>query len=81
MKMENLLKKTIWSCKDIMTYTGFGKTKSYEIMHIAKTKYSGCIKVSSMVVSRDSVLNALNTSIERETYVINQVNKERRKNG
>lgn len=64
----NLLLKPIWSVADIMKYTGFKKTKAYEIMNIAKTKFNGKVYVSSSVVSMDSVLLALNTSYEREAY-------------
>ena len=75
----NLLLKPIWSCKDIMKYTGFGKSKSYEIMNIAKNKFNGKVNISSSVVKMDSVLLALNTSYEREAYKY-QLLKERRKN-
>jgi len=64
----NLLLKPNWSVKDIMKYTGFKKTKCYEIMKIAKTKYNGKVSISSSVVKMDSVLIVLNTSIEREAY-------------
>lgn len=75
MKTINLLAKPIWSVKEIMQYTDFGKTKCYELMKVAKTKYQGCVGLSSSVVKRDSVLLALNTSIERETYVIKVLKK------
>ena len=73
MTRDKLLLKPIWSIKDICDYTSFKKTKAYEIMKVAKSKYNGVVYISQSVVSRDSVLQVLKTSIERETYVANKV--------
>lgn len=79
MNRQDLLLKPIWSIKNICDYTGFGRTKSYEIMNKAKRRYKGVVDVSDSVVSRDSVLLVLKTSIERETYIKDRL-QERREN-
>lgn len=65
----DLLTKPHWTYKDICEYAGCKKSKAYEIMDICKKEFNGELRFNQSCVSRDSVLNYLGTSIERETYV------------
>ena len=58
-----------------MSYTGFQKSKAYEVMSECKKRYGGGIKGLTGYVTRDSVLAYLNTTIEREMYVLNQLQR------
>lgn len=71
-----LLIKPNWNYSDVMNYCGVKKTKSYEIMALAKKHYNGTIPALPSYVRRDSVLGLLGTSIERETYINNHIKKE-----
>lgn len=66
---KDLLSKPHWNVSDLMEYVGCKKTKAYEIMKICKKKYGGAIRFERSYITRDSVLAYLGTSIERETYV------------
>ena len=70
---EELLLKPNWNYHDVMFYADCKKSKAYEIMKTARTDYKGSVRFNSQCVSRDSVLQVLNTSIERETYILNQL--------
>ena len=77
---KDLLTSPCWTYKSIMEYIGCRKTKAYEIMSKVKRFYNGAIPNEPSFVTRDSVLAYLKTSVERELYVIEQINnsKERR---
>lgn len=64
-----MLQKPHWSAKDIADFTGFGKTKAYEIMQIVRKEYGGTIKHLPSFVRRDSVLAFLGTSVETEIRI------------
>ena len=73
MTRANLLLIPHWTYKDVCFYSNSKKTKAYEIMKVAREKYNGKVGFNSQCVSRDSVLLALGTSIEREIYILNQL--------
>ena len=73
---KELLATPIWSVREVMKYTGFKKSKAFEIMHECKEKLNGSVLFNSHCVSRNSVLSWLGTSIEVETYAIKQLEKE-----
>lgn len=79
MDRQELLLKPHWNNKDICDYVECKKSKAYQIMGIAKTKFNGVVCFNSRCVLRDSVLQVIGTSIERETYILKQI-KERRAN-
>lgn len=66
---DELLLKPHWDYVDICMYVGCQKSKAYQIMHIVRKKFNGSIRHESSYVKRDSVLEYLETSIERETYI------------
>lgn len=70
-----LLFKPHWTAKNISTYTGFGLTKSYEIMAVCRKKYGGTIPDLPSCVSRESVMAYLGTTTKKEIEIF----KERRK--
>ena len=72
-KTKKLLEKPIWNYRDIMSYTGFKKSKVYEIMGDCKKKYGGGIREEPSYVKRDSVLAYLDTTIRRELEVIKEL--------
>lgn len=59
-----------------MSYLGIKKTKAYEIMDKVKRFYNGSVPDFKGYVKRDSVLNYLGTSIERELYVLEQLERK-----
>lgn len=52
-----------------MSYLEVGRTKAYEIIKAVKRFYNGAVPNETSWVKRDSVLNYLGTSIERELYI------------
>ena len=70
---KELLLMPTWSCEEVMKYTGFAKSKSFQIMKICKDKLNGKVMFNDHKVKRDSVLSYLDTSIEREKYIIKQL--------
>ena len=70
---RELLLKPNWNYHDVCAYVGCKKSTAYKIMGIAREKYNGTLRFSSQCVKRDSVLQVLETSIERELYVLNQI--------
>lgn len=75
MTRKELLLKPNWSVSDITFYLSCGKTKAYEIMRVARNKYKGNVACDSRCVSRDSLLLAIGSNIEREVYILNQIKK------
>ena len=75
MSTKELLSKPNWNYKEVMEYCDCKKSKAYEIMKVCKEKFGGSVRFNTKVVSRDSVLAYCGTTIERERYVINQLDK------
>ena len=73
---KELLGKPAWDYKDVMLFTGYKKSKCFEIMKECKEKLNGKVLFNKHCVKRDSVLAWLSTSIERERYVIQQLEQE-----
>lgn len=73
--IKRLLLKPLWSYKNIMTYTGWKKSKCYEVMTTCRKRYGGGSKEEPSMVTRDSVLAYLNTTIEREILIINEIKR------
>lgn len=73
---KELLAKPCWAYKDVMAYTGFKKSKAFEIMAICREQLNGKVIFDKSKVKRDSVLAYMNTSVEHETYVIKQLESE-----
>jgi hypothetical protein len=73
---KQLLAKPTWTFKDVMQYTGFAKSKSFEIMQICREKLNGKVLFNEHAITRNSLLAYLNTSIEQERYVIKQLEEK-----
>lgn len=73
---KELLSKPNWTYKDVMAYTGFKKSKCFEIMSECKEKLNGKVLFNDHAVKRNSVLAWLGTSIEQECYIIKQLEKQ-----
>ena len=58
-----------------MRFLDCKKSKAYEVIAIVKKKYNGNSNFGTGYVKRDSVLAFLDTSIERECYIAEQVKK------
>ena len=81
MTRSELLLCPNWNYHDICEYVGCKKSKAYELMAVAREKYKGSVRFNSRVITRDSLLQAIGTSIERELYILNSINTyERRTN-
>lgn len=70
MSKEELLLTPNWNYKDVMSYVGCEKSKAYMLMKIAREKFSGNVRFNSQCVKRDSLLQVIETSIERELYIL-----------
>ncbi len=66
---QDLLTKPHWNYLDICEYVGCKKSKAYQIIETCKKQLNGAIRFNPSCVSRDSVLAYLGTTIERETYI------------
>lgn len=75
-----LLLKPHWTAKNISSYTGYGLTKSYEIMAICRQKYNGTLKDLPDCVSRDSVMAFLGTTAKREIDLYRDLQRKEDKN-
>lgn len=75
MTKEELLLKPCWNYKDVMFYCGVKKSKAFEIIKLCKEKLNGAVRFNDHAVKRDSVLTYMGTDIERETYILRQLNK------
>lgn len=80
MTRRNLLLKPNWNCRDICSYLECGKTKAYEYMRVAKKHYNGKVDGNSEVITRDSLLLTIGTSIEREIYILKTLKRKEAKN-
>ena len=78
---RELLTKPVWTYKDVKAYTGFKKTKAFEIIKFCKENLNGKVifREKEAVVKRDSILEYNSSSIEREKYVLKQLEEEQEK--
>ena len=74
MNKKDLLEKPVWNYYDVMFYCHVRKTKAYEIMTICRKELNGAVRFNPHGVKRDSVLEYLGTTIEKEIYVLKNVN-------
>lgn len=70
MTKQELLLTPIWNYKQVMAYTGWKKSKAYEVMKICKEKFGGAVRFNDHAVKRDSVLAYMGSDVEREAYII-----------
>lgn len=75
----NLLLKPHWDYLDICEYVECKKSKAYEIIKTCKEKFNGAIRFNPGCVTRDSVIAYCGSSIERELYVKNLVERREEK--
>lgn len=76
MTKQELLTQPAWNYQDIMNYLRCKKSKAYEVMSRCRKYYNGTIPFEKSLVTRDSVLSYLRTSIERELYIGKEVYEE-----
>lgn len=72
---KELLATPVWTFKEVMKYTGYCKSKSFEIMQVCKDKLNGKVLFNDHAITRNSLLAYLNSSIEQERYIIQQLEK------
>ena len=70
---KDLLLMPVWNYHDVMLYCDVKKSKAYEIISICKKQLNGAVRFNPHGVKRDSVLEYLGTSIEKESYVLKHV--------
>ncbi len=75
MSKEELLLTPNWNYKDVMSYVGCEKSKAYMLMKIAREDFNGNVRFNSQCVKRDSLLQVIETSIERELYILQILKK------
>ena len=73
---KELLLKPTWSYHDVMAYCGVKKSKAFQIINFCKKELNGKVIFNDHAVKRDSILAFMQTDIERERYVIKQLEKE-----
>lgn len=75
---RELLTKPVWNYHDVMAYCKVKKTKAFEIIKFCKENLNGEVvfREKEAVVRRDSVLEYCGSSIERERYVLKQLEEE-----
>lgn len=80
-ELKQLFIKTAWDYKDIMAYCKVKKTKAFEIIKFCKENLNGKVlfREDKAVTKRDSVLEYCGSSIERERYVLKQLDEEQEK--
>lgn len=71
MNKRELLLKPVWNYHDICEYLSCKKSKAYELMKIAREEHNGDVRFNPQVITRDSFLLTIQTSIEREIYILN----------
>lgn len=72
-KRKELTLSPAWTYKDVMAYCQVQKSKAFQIMEIVRKQFNGSVLFNPHVVKRDSVLAYMGTSIERERYIIRQL--------
>lgn len=73
---KELLSCPAWTYKQVMLYCNTKKSKAFEIIALCKQRLNGSVTFDKHKVKRDSVLAYCGSSIERERYVIAQLEKQ-----
>ena len=73
---KELLVKPAWSYRDVMAYTGWKKSKAFQIIEVCKKELNGEVLFEKHKVKRNSVLAYMNTSIEEELMIIKKLEQE-----
>lgn len=73
---KELMLSPAWTYKQVMVYCQVKKSKAFEIIKVCKEQLNGKVLFDEHKVKRDSVLAYMGSSIERERYVQNQLEKE-----
>ena len=76
MNRQELLLCPNWNYHDVCEYARCEKSKAYQLIKVAKEQYKGTVRFNSRCVKRDSVLLAMGTSIEQETYIERRLNEK-----
>lgn len=76
MNKQDLLLQPVWDYHDVMEYCGVKKSKAFEIIKVCKTQLNGTVRFNKHGVKRDSVLEYMGSDIERETYILKQLEKQ-----
>ena len=71
-----LLMKPTFNYKDIMLYCNCKRSKAHEIMQTCKNDLNGTIFWNKHVVSRNSVLAYMGTTIDQEREIIRKLENE-----
>lgn len=79
-ELRELLGNPCWNYKQVMTYCGVKKSKAFEIIKICKEHLNGKVLFDKSKVKRDSVLAYMETSIEHERYILQQLEKQEGEN-
>ena len=75
MTKQELLEMPVWTYHEVMEYCNVKKSKAFEIIKTCKERLNGNVRFNPHGVRRDSVLTYMGTDIERETYILRQLNK------
>ena len=73
---KDLLLTPNWTCEQVMKYTGYAKSKSFQVMQECKTKLNGAVIFEKHKVKRNSVLAYMGTSLEEEMMIIKKLEKQ-----
>jgi len=73
---KEALATPVWDYKLVALYCGCKKSKAFEIMKKCKEELNGRVLFNEHGVKRNSVLAYLNTSVEQERYIIQQLEEE-----
>lgn len=73
---KELLAIPCWNYKQVMQYTGYKKSKAFEVIAICKEKLNGKVMFNDHVVKRNAVLAYMGSSVEQEKVVIKQLEDE-----
>lgn len=63
---EEILSRPIVSCKDVMLFTGWKKSRVYEFMKDCKDKYGGTVPYRKDAITTQSMCIALGTTLEEQ---------------
>lgn len=78
-RRKELILNPCWTYKDVMAYCQVQKSKAFQIIDLVKKQFNGSVLFNPHVVKRDSVLAFRGTSIERERYIIKQLEADENK--
>ena len=74
---KDLLTCPNWTWRQVAKYTGYKKSKVYEIIAICKKDFNGEVIFEKHKVKRNSVLAYLGTSIEEELMIIKKLEQQK----